>query len=215
MPLDKMNMPAAPISFASAYRQLRPTEKAFVDGYVADVEREANRKAERISLALHRAIPSHVVEASRGMLDRPMVRAAITERINDLAAASELTVHRVIKELMGVAFASVGDYMQVGEDGQPWFDLARCTPEQLASIKSIKIEESGGGDLSRPNRRKFEFVLHDKLAGIKMLADYMGLLERDNPHWRQDQARPVQQPALPATMTTDGAADVYSQMING
>jgi hypothetical protein len=211
-----MNMPTAPISFASAYRQLRPTEKAFVDSYVADLEREANRKAERISLALHRTIPAYVIEASRGMLDRPMVRAAITERINDLAAASELTVHRVIKELMGVAFASVGDYMQVGEDGQPWFDLARCTPEQLAAIKSIKIEESGGGDLSRPSRRKFEFVLHDKLAGIKMLADYMGLLERDNPHWNAEQARPIaDRAALPASVTTDGAADMYSQMING
>lgn len=211
-----MNTIAAPISFASAYRQLRPTEKAFVDSYVADVEREANRRAERISNALHRAIPDHVIEASRGMLERPMVRAAITERINDLAAASELTVHRVIKELMGVAFSSVGDYMNVGEDGQPWFDLAKCTPEQLAAIKSIKIEETGGGDLSRPSRRKFEFVLHDKLAGIKMLADYMGLLERDNPHWNAEQARPISdRAALPASVTQDGAADMYSQMING
>lgn len=211
-----MDMSAAPLSFASAYRQLRPTEKAFVDSYVADVEREANRKAERISLALHRAIPADVIEAARGMLDRPMVRAAITERINDLAAASELTVHRVIKEWMGIGFSSIGDYMQVGEDGQPWFDLARCTPEQLAAIKSIKIEESGGGDLSRPSRRKFEFVLHDKLGALAKLSEYMGLLERDNPHWNAEQARPIsERAALPHGMTADGAADAYAQMING
>lgn len=202
-----------PVSFASAYRQLRPVERAFVDGYVSDVERDAQRRGDRISNALHRAIPDATVAASRGMLDRPMVRAAITERINDLAAQSELTVHRVIKELMAIAFCSVSDYMQVGDDGQPWFDLARATPEQLSAIKSIKVEENGDG-MSRPSKRKFEFVLHDKLAGIKMLAEYMGLL-RDNPHYAADIARPVQAAALPADTSTDGAADAYAAMING
>lgn len=210
-----MNAPAAPISFASAYRQLRPHEKAFVDSYVASVERESNRRGERISLALHRAIPADVVEASRGLLDRPMVRAAIAERITDIAAQNELTPHRVIKEWMGIAFSSVGDYMEIGEDGQPWFDLTKCTPEQLAAIKSIKIEEQGDG-LSRPKKRKFEFVLHDKIAGLDALAKYMGLQQPDNPHWRMENARPVNDQAmLPASVGTDGAADLYAQMING
>lgn len=209
-----MNAITAPISFASAYRQLRPAQKAFVDAYVADVERDAARKGERISLALYRTIPADVVEASRGMLDIPLVRAAIAERINELAAASELTVHRVVKELMGVAFASIGDYMQVGEDGQPYFDLATATPEQLAAIKSIKVEETGDG-MSRPKKRKFEFVLHDKLGGIKMLAEFMGMLQPDNPFWRAEQARPAGVGALPAHVTADGAGDAYAAMING
>ena len=202
-------------TFASAYRQLRPAQKAYVDAYVADAERDANRRGERISNVLHRAIPDDVIAASRGMLDNPLVRAAIAERINELAAASELTVHRVIKELMGVAFSSIGDYMQVGEDGQPYFDLATATPEQLAAIKSIEVEETGDG-MSRPKRRKFKFQLHDKLAGIKMLGDYMGLLQPDNPFWRMEAARPVNdRPGLPADVSTDGAADLYASLING
>jgi hypothetical protein len=209
-----MNAVAAPISFASAYRQLRPAEKAFVDAYVERVERDAARAGERISLALHRAIPSAVVEASRGLLDRPMVRAAIAERINDIAAQNELTPHRVIREWMAIAFSSVGDYMEVGEDGQPWFDLAKCTPEQLSAIKSIKIEENGDG-LSRPKRRKFEFVLHDKIAGLEALAKYMGLMQPDNPHWRSESARPVGPGALPASATAEQAGDRYAAMING
>lgn len=203
------------ISFASAYRQLRPTEKVYVDSYVADAERTANRANERISLALHRMIPQAVIDASQGMLERPMVRAAISERINDIAAANELTGHRVIKEYMGIAFASIGDYMQVGEDGQPWFDLARATPEQLAAIKSIEIEESGDG-LSRPGKRKFKFTLHDKLAGLRALSEYMGLLNPDNPHWRAETAKPVNDTAaLPAYITADDAADMYARMIDG
>ena len=205
-----MNAPATLISFASAYRQLRPAEKAFVDAYVADAERVAARNNERISLTLYRAIPAQVIEASRGMLDKPLVVAAISERITDLAAQSELTVHRMVKEMMGIAFSSVGDYMLVGEDGMPWFDLTKATPEQLAAIQSIEIEET-----PRTGSRKFKFKLHDKLGGMKMLAEYMGLLERDNPHWRAEQARPTQQGALPSSTTVDAAADMYSQMING
>lgn len=208
-----MNALAAPISFASAYRQLRPAEKAFVDAYVQAVEREAARANERISMALHRPIPVEVVNASRGMLDKPLVRAAIAERINDIATQTELTPHRVIREWMGIAFSSVEHYMEVGDDGQPFFDLTKCTPEQLAAIKSIEVEESGGGTLSKPTRRKFKFQLHDKIAGLEALAKYMGLMQPDNPHWRGDQARPVT--LLPAGVSSEAAADAYSAMING
>lgn len=197
-------------TFASAYRQLRPAEKAFVDAYVGDIERDANRANERISNALHRPIPPHIVAQSRGMLDKPLVLAAITERVTDIAAQSELTVHRVIKELMAVAFCSVGDYMQVGEDGMPWFDLTKCTPEQLSAIQSIEIEET-----PRTGARKFKFKLHDKLSGIDKLARYMGLLDADNPHWRAEQARPVNGGMLPDHATLEQAGDAYSAMING
>jgi hypothetical protein len=209
-----MNALASPLSFASAYRQLRPPQKAFVDAFIADVEREAARRNERITLALYRAIPADVIEASHGLLDVPLVRAAIVERINDIAASSELTVHRVIKELMGVAFASVGDYMEIGEDGMPYFDLSTATPEQLAAIKTLEVEEIGDG-INRPKKRKFKFVLHDKLDGIKMLAQYMGLLQPDNPFWRADSARPVNSPMLPAGTSTEAAGDAYAAMING
>lgn len=212
--MGTMNALAAPLSFASAYRQITQAEKAFVDAYVADLERNAQRNNERISLALYRAIPPDVVIASRGMLDKPLVRAAIVERINDLAAASELTPHRVVKEWMNVGFSSIGDYMQIGEDGQPYFDLTRCTPEQLAAVQSIEIEESGNG-LDK-GKRKFKFKLHDKLSALEKLGRYMGMLEPDNPHWRNDQARPVNDTAgLPSNASIDDAANRYAALING
>lgn len=201
----------APLAFTSAYRSLRPVEKQFVDLYVAQLERDAIQNRERISLALHRIIPADVVDASGGLLDKPLVRAAISERITQLAEQSELTVERVIKELMGVAFASLGDYMEIGEDGQPMFDLTKATPEQLAAIASIEIEETM--TRSGPNR-KFKFKLHDKLKGIDMLANYMGLLKSDNPFWRADVA--AQKPAaLPASMSDTDAADSYARLIGG
>ncbi len=202
------------ISLAGAYRQLTAPQKAFVDAYVADKEIMAARNNERITFALMRAVSAEEMDASRGMLHMPMVRAAITERINEIASASELTEHRVVKELMGMAFASIGDYMEIGEDGQPYFDLARCTPEQLAAIKQIEVEESGDG-LSRPKKRKFKFVLHDKIASIRMLGEIMQLIKDDNGYWRNNAPKPVGMQEIEADASVETAGNRYSAMING
>lgn len=207
-----MNALTNHVIFASAYRQLLPAERSFVDSVVTEIDRAAARQGERISLALHRPIPAPLVERSRGLLERPMVTAAITERINEIAAAQELTVQRMVREMQSVAFSSMGDYMHIEDDGTPVFDLTRCTPEQLSAIKSIDVEESGDG-LSRPLKRKFRVVLHDKLAGMKMLGQYMGILEPDNPHWRADQAR-IAHPNLPPGATPQQAGDAYAAMID-
>jgi hypothetical protein len=203
----------APVAlFVSAYRQLRPAERAYVDGYVADLERDAQRKGERISNALHRAVPAAIIEASRGMLDRPLVRAAIAERINDLAAQSELTVHRVVKELMNIGFSSIGHYQTIGEDGMPYYDLSQCTPEQLAAIQAIELETIEGRN---GTTRRLKIKLHDKLGGLDRLARFMGMLENDNPHWRAEQARPIDSvPTLPADAAANDAAEAYAAMIN-
>jgi hypothetical protein len=192
------------VTFISAYRTLRPAEKDFVDGYVQQVQREAHQRNERIALALHRPVEPD----ERGYLQMPMVRAAIAERIAQIAADAELSVGRVVKEIMNVAFASVANYVKINSFGEPEFNLAACTPEQMSAIASIEVEEGLRG-------RKFKFKLHSKLDALKMLATYVGALETDNPHWRSEQARAVENAALPANVTIEHAADRYARMING
>lgn len=199
------------VSFASAYRQLAPAEKAYVDAYVSDVERDAIRRNERISNALYRQVSAETVEASRGMLERPLVRAAITERIREIADGSELTAPRVIKELMAMAFSSLQNYGEVNPDGTVSWDLAKCTPEQWSAVKKIKQEM----DPRNPNIvRKQEIELYDKPGAITMLMRYMGLLEPDNPFWRNDAERPTA-PSIPAGTSGDVAANTYARYLNG
>lgn len=206
-----MNAIAPHVVFASAYRQLQPAERVFVDSVVVELERIADKTGERISLVLHKPIPQEIVLRSNGLLERPMVTAAISERITEIAAAQELTVQRMVKEMMSVAFSSMGDYMTVDEDGTPMFDLARCTPEQLAAIKSIDVEEVGDG-LSKPMKRKFKIQLHDKLGGMKMLQEFMGMRDPENPHWSADINR-VNQAQVSSKASTQEAGDQYGAMI--
>jgi hypothetical protein len=192
---------------------LKPAERAYVDNYVTTVERDAARANERVSLALYRPIPSDIIEQSRGMLDRPLVRAAITERINEIAAANELTVQRVVKELMAIGFSSLGDYRTLHPiSGEEMWSLDHCTPEQLAAVQSVEIIKDGDG-LQATGKSRVKIKLHDKLVALKMLGEYMGLLTGDNPFYRAEMARPATV-TLPADATADDAASLYGDMIN-
>ncbi len=193
------------VTFDSAYRQLRPSERTFVDGYVSDLEIKAVRTGAKLSTLLMQ--PVDVDERSQAFLAHSMVRAAIAERVRELQEEMELSVYKTLKELRSLAYSNIGNYMEVGEDGQPYFDLAKCTPEQLAAVKSIEIEEKPQGG------RKFKFILHDKVSSLDKVMKYQGLL--DDEHWRSENAKTVKAETLTADASDDDAAELYARMING
>lgn len=197
---------------ASAYMQIRPAERAFVDGYVSDLEREAERLGQRISLALHRAIPEADKRASRGMLDMPLVQAAIVERVNDVAARTELTPQRLIREVMAVGFSNMEDYVRVGEDGSPRFDLSNLSRDQWAAVESFDVETDPRNPFIV---RKFKMKLHSKMDAIGKLGEYMAVLARDNAYWRAEQAQSAPHKQLPAGVTVEQAGNAYAAMIDG
>lgn len=199
--------------FASAYRQLTASERSFVDAAVREIEIQAQKAQVRISSVLNgQSIPLHIVQASRGMLEKPLVNAAINERITAIAAEQELTAQRLVKELHSIATANIGNYLDYDADGVPYFTLASCTPEELAPIKSLEIE-SNGDAMQRATKVKMKITFHDKMPAVKMLGEYIGMFGVDNPHYVAEQARNA--PAIPAEATQEQAADAYAALIGG
>lgn len=203
------------ISFEPAYRQIKQAEKAFVDGYVSELEQTAVRDNVPLREVLARPV-TVTDDRARAMLERPLVRAAIAERCNELSEAMEISAYRVLKELKAIAFSNIGDYGTIGEDG--WFtaDFSKCTPEQLSAIAQIKAEETfkpQGGVT-----RKIEFKPYDKLAGLDKFMRYMGLLEPENPYYREQIERmkkPGAVTGLVEGVSVEQAGEKWSQMING
>lgn len=189
--------------FASAYRQLTPVERRYVDDYVRKLERKANRDQQRLSNYLQLPVPDDVYEASNGMLDRPMVTAAITERVVEITADRELSPDRIIKEYVSIAFSNIGDYIEIDSFGNPTLALDKCTPEQMSAIKKVNYEETNLG------ARRLNIELHDKMKGMEVLAKYTGLVEPDNAHWRANNATPV----IDHTATVAQAADAYAALL--
>lgn len=189
------------IQFVSAYRQLSAVEKSFVDDYVSALERESERTNRRISDFIGKSIE---ITDENQLLSRPMVAAAITERLTKIAADRELNPSRIIKEYINMAFSNLNDYMQLDEWGNPVYDLTRCTPDQLSAVKKLKFERNATGS------ERLEFELYDKKGALDTLAKMVGLLEPDNTLVRSEMSAVV----IDSTATTQDAAEAYARMLS-
>lgn len=187
------------IIIASAYRQLRPTEKHFVDRFTEELQARSDRDQIRLSVLLQEPVDMD----KEGMLSRSTVLAAITERVTELAANAELSVDRIVREYGVIAFSNIMDVVELDGYGNPQFNLGAATPEQQRAIKKIDYEQTATGAV----RLKIE--MHDKLSALRTLADYTGMTEPDNPHWRARNASPV----IDSHATVQDAADAYARML--
>src|SRR5215469_413807 len=157
------------LGLVSAYKQLRPLERMFVDAYLADLENDARAAGRRVVdyLASQEAKRHSPKWYADKMMQQPMVRAAITERIEDMTRQMELSAYKVLKEVSNVAMSTMANYFEFNAAGDVQMTLDKCTPEQLAAISSIEIEELPNGT------KKTKFKLHSKMQALDMLMKHM------------------------------------------
>lgn len=198
--------------FQSAYGQISPAERRFVDQLV-DALAEAARVANRsIRLALRHPVPPALKQRDHhGWLDRPLVQAAITEQVMKRADENEITEEHWIREVVTIAQFDLTDYFTVDEMGHPSFDIERLREaERSGAIKSIEVEMTD--NLTRNNRVKVKVQAHDKLAALKMWAAYLGLDDGDNPSRRADRAA-QEAPAITEKTSATEAGEAYARLI--
>lgn len=147
-------------------KTLTTRQRRFVDEYLVD---------SNASQAFLRAgySPTHNRRSAWRLMRIPAVRAAIDAGQQELAAAFKVSAERVIAQYVSVAFASVTDYIEVGEDGSLRLDLEKVPPEQRAAIADVRAEvrESREGGRSRIFRLKLESKLH----ALDSLSRHLGL----------------------------------------
>lgn len=206
-------MMAPILDFREAYWQLSPMERKFVDGYINDLETVAEKSGQRLVIALQQPLPFELDMKSTAMLALPLIRAAIAERVKQLSNLYDISEYRVLKEMACIAYSNIQDYFDIHPiTGEPELNLSKCTKEQLAAIKSVKVEHKPLGGM------KQELTLWDKPAGLTVLMRHMGLLQDDNSHWKETSAvtKAVENKSqLPAGIDDAGAADAYAKVING
>lgn len=197
------------LTYASAYRQLDPAERAIVDRYVSDAETKAARENQSIALCLSRPISQYDVDASNGVLSRALVRAAIAERVGQIAADNDLTATRIVRELMAISFSSIADYGESDYRGNFEFDFTAVTPDQYKAVKKIKTEYTSEGVV-----KKVEVELHDKLSAIDKLARIIQLFDPDNVIVKRMTSTAAETPEIVAGATVDEASNTYTRYLN-
>src|SRR5882762_451505 len=69
------------------------------------------------------------------------IRTEIDRRMAALFDRYAITSDRIIRELAKIAFANIGDFVSVQDDGSLVVDFGTATREHIASLKSIEIDE--------------------------------------------------------------------------
>lgn len=109
----------------------------------------------------------------------PKIRAAIAEAQAQRLAKLEMDAEAVLIELAKVARANVLDYMRVGDDGEPVFDLRRLNQNNAAAIATITVDRfksARGDDKSQVRRMRISF--HNKIAALQTLAKHFDLARK-------------------------------------
>lgn len=203
------------MKFVSAYSQLQPSEREFVDAFIAAVEAEnAKQPLERLIVTLERCAAKIDLQAldsrTRDMFAKPMVCAAIRERGERLSEERDLLSIRIIREHEKIAFANMDDYMTVGEDGIPTPDFSRVTRDQWAAVQSLDFEE----EYKRSGTvKRIKFKLYPKQSSLDTLAKWNGLTKEESAEFVSYRGESREIGSLPANTSIDVVATKYAERL--
>jgi phage terminase small subunit len=106
------------------------------------------------------------------------IRAEIEARLASTLDRYAITSARIMRELALIAFGNVGDFFAVQDDGSLVVDLGTATREQMASLKSIEIDERPIAGAAAGVRR-IKISLSDKRQALMDLAKIARMLPAD------------------------------------
>ena len=158
-------------------KKLTPKQQRFVEEYLIDLN--ATQAAKR---AGYSARTSN--EQGARLLAHVSVAAAIAAAQAKRSARTEITQDAVLRELALLAFADMGDYIRIEEDGSAIFDWS-ALPEggtkviseitQDVSQERLGLDQDGKPQFT--NVRKTKFKLYDKRAALVDIGKHFGMFK--------------------------------------
>lgn len=189
----------------TAYTLLEADERYIVDEYVQYAVGEQNRKRERIVHALSLPIPHEYIRRSKSALYKPLLRAAVAERLKEEANIQDVSPDKVIAEHAQIAFSNISDYIESMPLGDFRVkDLKDMPASKMGAVKSIETKPGMYGLATK-------VILHDKHPSLKAMGEMMGLVAPDKAPPLQEYVKPPQ--------SVDERADVpeelYMELLEG
>ena len=170
----------------TAYTLLEADERHIVDEYVQYAVGEQNRKRERIAHALALPIPYDYVVRSKSALYKPLLRAAVAERLREEAETQDISPSRVVAEHASIAFSDISDYLEDAPLGDFRVkSLENMPAHKMGAVKSIETKPGMYGLATK-------VVLHDKHPSLKAMGEMMGLVAPDKAPALLDYVKPPQ-----------------------
>ncbi|HSV24662.1 MAG TPA: terminase small subunit [Xanthobacteraceae bacterium] len=114
------------------------------------------------------------------LLKQVEIKGELDRRAGKQADKLEVSADRVVREVAKIAFSDMGRFL--GADGLPLTDFSKLDPDDTAAIHSITVEEFKDGRSDKREVRRFKFSLHDKVKGLDLLMQKLGLKVEKHEH---------------------------------
>jgi phage terminase small subunit len=106
------------------------------------------------------------------------IRAEIDARLASTLDRYAVTGDRIIRELALIGFGSIDDFVAVQDDGSLVVDFGTATREQMASLKSVEIDERTI-DGAASGVRRIKISMSDKRQALMDLAKIARMMPAD------------------------------------
>lgn len=115
------------------------------------------------------------------VFDREDVKKEIDRRQKIMATKAQVSAQWIVDQLKSIASANLGDIIEVDEEGSPYYNFDRLSPDLKQALKGLTVDEYIEGRGKKGQRvRKIRVDLNDKLRALEMLAKHLGMFEDKN-----------------------------------
>jgi phage terminase small subunit len=144
-----------------------PMQRLFIETYLI------HKNATKAAIAAGFSERSANNQGTR-LMANDAIRGEIEARLATTLDRYAVTSDRIMRELALIAFANIGDFIEVQDDGSLVVDFGTATREQMASLKSIETIDGAA-----PGVRKIKISLNDKRQALMDLAKIARMLPAD------------------------------------
>ena len=149
---------------------LTDKQRCFVEEYLVDLN--ASAAARRVGYS------GRARTQGWRLMKQPAVAAAIERAMRARARRTRISADAVLTELAAVAFADMGDYMVLGEDGALRFDFSALPEGATKAVAEVTQEEFNARHAGETRTvRRTRFKLHSKLTALQRLGQHLGLFK--------------------------------------
>jgi phage terminase small subunit len=148
-----------------------PMQRLFIEAYLI------HKNATKAAIAAGFSERSANNQGTR-LMANDAIRGEIEARLAATLDRYAVTSDRIIRELALLAFGNIGDFITVEEGGSAIVDFGTATREQMASLKSVEIDERTI-DGAAPGVRRIKISMSDKRQALMDLAKIARMLPAD------------------------------------
>ncbi|MCR8726730.1 terminase small subunit [Frigidibacter sp. ROC022] len=116
-------------------------------------------------------------QTAHELLTKPDIQASISELTAQRNARLRIDADQVLRELAKIAFANLGDFLEIDKDGAPSVDLRNVAKGDFGVLANLTYEihekETIGG--TRSIVRRIGLRLQPKVAALVKLGEHVGL----------------------------------------